>query len=156
MIGTVLSGTAGALGASLVAGMVGKWNMGNPIGDWTLFQYAAAAGVGYLAGKTRIAGLDSTAVAAGAYALAGYKLIQGLGGDKLSFLGATDGDIRVDDNGQTYIAEGGTWQPMQGLVQAQPIDGMGALVQAGPIDTGFATQPMSGPMSTSSVLSMYR
>lgn len=58
-------------------------------------------------------------------------------------MGAAEGDIYTDDDGNVWLNQGGRWVSMQGLVESGPL---GALVETGPLgDTGSGYLPSSTP-----------
>lgn len=58
-------------------------------------------------------------------------------------MGAAEGDIYTDDQGNVWLMDGGRWVSMQGLVETGPL---GALVETGPLgDTGSGFLPSATP-----------
>lgn len=64
--------------------------------------------------------------------------------------GHQQGAVMQDPNtGQTYMMQGGQWQALQGMgqmVEEGPLDGFGQLVDAGPLDGGMGQLVDAGPM----------
>lgn len=144
--GAVLAVSAGtkffADGAPVFAGSGPTSLAGEP---WNAKQYAAAIGLSLIGGPL----LDRFVRGSGhAFTLTGIvftiaKTVMPLAMKVQTlqkFLGEAEGDVRVDEDGQSWILQGGRWNALQGLVNATAMDGLeeqnalDGLVEATPMD----------------------
>lgn len=121
---------------------------------WNIKQYGAAAAVAVagpmiadkiVPGSGRAVGATVVAIAIAKTVMPLFAKIPGVN----RYLGEAEGEIKVDDDGQSWIMQGGRWNALQGndheyeyegingLVPATALDGyvgMSGLVPAGPLD----------------------
>lgn len=160
-LGTLLiaaSTKALAQGAPVFAGSGPSSAFGEP---WNAKQYAAAGAIALIGPKIaeKVVRGSGTAVGLTALALIVGKTILPLAGKTGlgKYLGesANEGDIQVDESGQSWIMQGGRWMSLQGLVESSPMDGwdddpsvMDGLVESSPMDAidddyGITTSALS-------------
>jgi hypothetical protein len=113
--------------------------------SWNIKQYAAAAAIalvgGQLADKVIKGSGHAVSLAAVVFAIAKTVMPLAAKTPLSRFLGEAEGDVRVDDDGQSWIMQGGRWNALQGLVQATPMD---ALDEANALDGLVQATPMDG------------
>lgn len=108
-------------------------------GSWSLGQYALALLVAKVGSRFVGRFLNAREFEQGAMDLILSKAVWTEGFARSQWMqqafGQTDGEIRQDSSGQTWISQGGRWTALQGygdtLVQAGPMDG---LVERTPLD----------------------
>lgn len=133
-----------AQGAPLFAGSGPSSLFGEP---WNAKQYMAAAGVALIGPRVAEKLVRGSGQAVGLTALAvivGKTIMPMLGKVPAlqKFLGEAgdDGDITVDEDGQTWMKQGGRWVALQGLVETSALDAldesnaMDGLVDVSPMD----------------------
>lgn len=126
---------AGVFAASLAAGLARKIPglsslpaVGTSSGiagePWGIGQYAVAGAAAFFLPKYTGKFLDSGKFRSGILATMAFKAIGGLIGPRIAMLGADEGEMRVDEQNQTWLYSGGSWQAMQGLVERDALDGL--------------------------------
>lgn len=149
----------------LAAAVAAKRMSGTPVGDasslggepWSLMQYVAAIGVGFLGAKfAPKLGLNGQAFLDGATDLALNKALFTIAAPKIPgasmLLGAGD-DLEYDPvTGQAWYFENGQKVALQGLVTASPLDG--EIYSASPLD-GEGDNFGNADFSDNDVLSAY-
>jgi hypothetical protein len=137
------SNKALAGGPTMFAGSGPSSSFGEPL---SIKQAAGLAAIALIGPKVADKIVKGSGQAVGLTALAvlvGKTVLPLIGKTPLNkYLGASseDGDIQVDEDGQTWMMQGGRWMSMQGLVESSPMDAlyegnaMDGLVESSPMD----------------------